>query len=164
MLGVLISIAALALTGLALIGLGFLVSSVQEREEKATAFAALQLAAMLILVLTFFFLLRAGFFETALGIVLLVGGIAAGAVAGFLLLRSSGANPRALEGTRGLIVGEVKRWDEREIVFARNRYLQPGTEEYREILQRSPGVGGERREEKGEGRATGNNGSDRPSP
>jgi hypothetical protein len=44
--------------------------------------------------------------------------ISAGAVAGFLLLRTSGANPRALEGTRGLIVGEVKRWDEREIVFA----------------------------------------------
>ncbi len=138
MLGVLISIAALALTGLALIGLGFLVSSVQEREEKATAFAALQLAAMLILALAFVFLLWAGFFETALGIILLMGGIAAGAVAGFLLLRSSGANPRALEGTRGLIVGEVKRWDEREIVFARNRYLQPGTEEYEKFYSEHP--------------------------
>jgi hypothetical protein len=72
MLGVLISIAALALTGLVLIGLGFLVSSVREREKKATVFAALQLAAMLILALAFFSLLRAGFFETALGIILLI--------------------------------------------------------------------------------------------
>ena len=164
MLSVLISIAALGLIGLALIGLSFLVSSVREREAKATSFAALQSAAMLILVLVFFFLLWAGFFETAPGIILLMGGIAAGAVAGFLLLRRSGANPRALQGTRGLIVGEVKRWDEREIVFARNRYLQPDTERVQGILQRAPGVGEERREEKGERRAAGSDGSDRPVP
>jgi len=138
MLNVLISVAALGLIGLALIGLSFLVSSVWEREAKATSFAALQSAAMLILVLVFFSLLSAGFFETTPGIITLLAGIAAGAVSGFLLLRRSGANPRALEGTRGLIVGEVKRWDEREIVFARNRYLQPGTEEYETFYSEHP--------------------------
>jgi reductive dehalogenase len=138
MLSVLISVAALALIGLALIALSFLVSSVWEREAKATTFAALQSAAMLILVLVFFFLLWGGFFETAVGTIILIAGIAVGAVAGFILLRRSGANPRALEGTGGLIVGEVQRWDEREIVFARNRYLQPGTEQYREFYSEHP--------------------------
>ena len=138
MLSALISVAALALTGGTLIGLGFLVSSIQEREARATRYAVLQLGAMLILVLGFLILLWAGFCETASGMLLLIGGTTAGAVAGFLLLRTSGANPRALEGTRGLIVGEVKRWDERAIVFARNRYLQPGTEEYQEFYSEHP--------------------------
>ena len=138
MLNVLISLAALGLIGLALIGLSFLVSSVWEREAKATSFAALQSAAMLILVLVFFSLLSAGFFETTPGIIILLAGIAAGALAGFFLLRRSGANPRALEGTRGLIVGEVERWDEREIVFARNRYLEPDTARHREFYREHP--------------------------
>jgi reductive dehalogenase len=138
MLSVLTFVAGLALVALGLVGLSFLISSIWEGEERAARFAALQFAAMLILVVAFFSLLRAGFFETGVGIAALVGGIAAGAVAGFLLLRSSGANPKALEGTRGLIVGAVKRWDEREIVFARNRALQPGSAEYREFYSEHP--------------------------
>ena len=74
MLSVLISVAALALTGLTLIGLGFLVSSIQEREARATRYAVLQLGAMLILLLAFLILLWAGFFDTTLGILLLIGG------------------------------------------------------------------------------------------
>ena len=138
MLGVLIFVAALALIAQALIGLSFLLSSLWEREGKASTFAAAQSAAMLTLVLLFFLLLWAGFFETGVGVVVLIGGIAAGAIAAFLLLRRSGANPAALEGTRGLIVGEVRRWDEREIVFARNRYLEPGSERYREFYSAHP--------------------------
>jgi len=107
MLSVLISLAALGLTGPALIALSFLASSIWEREAKATTFAALQSAAMLILVLVFFLLLRGGFFETAVGAIILIAGIAVGAVAEFILLRRSGANPRALEGTGGVIVGAV---------------------------------------------------------
>ncbi len=164
MLNVLISVAALGLIGLALIGLSFLVSSVWEREAKATTFAALQSAAMLILVLVFFSLLSAGFFETAPGIIILLAGIAGGAVAGFLLLRRSGANPRALEGTRGLIVGEVKRWDEREIVFARNRYLEPGTVQYREFYREHPEWEENDARRQGERRAGGSDWSDRQTP
>jgi reductive dehalogenase len=138
MLGVLIFVAGLALIALALIALGFFVSSVWEREERATPLAALQSTLMLALLLAFFFLLRAGFFATGVGIVVLIGGLAAGAVAAFLLLRRTGANPRALEGARGLVVGEVKQWDEREIVFARNQYLQPDSEPYREFYNEHP--------------------------
>ncbi|MHB8767030.1 MAG: hypothetical protein ACYDA8_22175, partial [Deferrisomatales bacterium] len=38
---------------------------------------------------------------------------------------------RARRGSRGYVVGEVARTDERDIVFARNRSLRPGSEEYR---------------------------------
>jgi reductive dehalogenase len=138
MLGVLIFVAGLALIALALIGLAFLVSCVWEREESATCFAALQSALILALLLAFFLLVRTGFFATGAGIVVLIGGLAAGAVAAFLLLRSTGANPKALEGARGLVMGEVNRWDEREIVFARNRYLQPESEHYRQFYDEHP--------------------------
>jgi reductive dehalogenase len=37
-----------------------------------------------------------------------------------------------------LIVGEVKRFDEREIVFARNRSLRPGSEEYKTFYASHP--------------------------
>jgi reductive dehalogenase len=138
MLTVLIFAAALALMALAFIALSFLVSSIWEREKKAATFAALQSAATLTLVFVFFSLLWVGFFETGIGIVVLIGGIVAGGVGASLLIRRSGANPKAPEGTRGLIVGAVKRWDEREIVFARNRYLQPGSEQYREFYGEHP--------------------------
>jgi hypothetical protein len=119
-------------------GLSFFISSIWEKEEKATLVAGLQLAAMVALSIVFFLLVQADFFETTVGIAVLVSGILAASAAAFLLMRRSGARPQALEGTRGLIVGEVKTWDEREIVFARNRYLQPGSEEYREFYSHHP--------------------------
>jgi hypothetical protein len=138
MLSILILVAALALMAQAFIGLVFFVSSISERERKAIPLAGLQFAAMLAALIVFFLLLWAGFFETGVGLVVLLGGIAAGAAAALLLLRRSGANPGALEGTKGLIVGEVKRWDEREIVFARNAFLQPGSEQYDEFYRAHP--------------------------
>jgi ferredoxin len=138
MLSILIFVAALALTTQAVIGLGFFVSSISERERKAIPLAGLQFAAMLAALIVFFLLLWAGFFDTGVGLAVLLGGIAAGAAAAFLLLRRSGANPGALEGTKDLIVGEVKRWDEREIVFARNAFLQPGSEQYDEFYGAHP--------------------------
>lgn len=138
MLSVLIFIAALAVIAPALIGLSFLVSTVAEKEPKATAFASLQLALLLAPVAVFFLLLRAGFLETGLGGAVLTGGITAAAVAAALVTRRSGANPRALQGTKGLILGDVKRWDEREIVFARNAWLQPGSEHYTDFYREHP--------------------------
>jgi hypothetical protein len=138
MLDVLIFVAALVLIAQAMMGVGFLFSRIREREKRATVFAALQLGVMLALVLVFSLLVWLGFFETLPGIIVLVGGILVALGAALLLLRSSGANPRAREGARGLIVGEVSRWDEREIVFARNRYLEPGSERYSEFYGEHP--------------------------
>lgn len=47
------------------------------------------------------------------------------------LLRPRRSNSRALRGAQGYVVGHVQRVDERDIVFARNRSLRPGSDEYR---------------------------------
>ncbi len=47
-------------------------------------------------------------------------------------------NPRAWKGSEGYIVGPVNRFDERDIVFARNRSLPPGSEVYRRYYERHP--------------------------
>lgn len=47
-------------------------------------------------------------------------------------------NPQALKGTEGYIRGEVKRSDERDTVFARNRSLPPGSEVYKLYYQMHP--------------------------
>ena len=48
------------------------------------------------------------------------------------------SNPQALKGTEGYIKGEVKRFDERDNVFARNRSLPPGSEVYKLYYQMHP--------------------------
>ena len=70
----------------------------------------------------------------------------------FLLLLIPGrSNPQALKGTEGCIVGEVGRVDERDIVFARNRSLSPGSEVYKRYYQMHP----EREERDAKRRAVG---------
>jgi len=54
-----------------------------------------------------------------------------GALAIGVLLIPSKRPSRALQGTHGYVVGEVQRADERDIVFARNRSIRPGSDEYR---------------------------------
>jgi len=56
----------------------------------------------------------------------------------YVIARRSGANPRALEGSRGLIAEHVDRFDERMHVFARNRSLHPGSERYRQFYREHP--------------------------
>ena len=138
MVTVLIFIVALALIAQAFIGLTYFVSCIREKEKRATFFAGLQFVGMLGLVVFFFFLIWIGFFETVPGLSLLIAGLILGALGAFLLMRRTGANQRALEGAKGLIVGKVKRHDEREIVFARNRSLRPGSEQYRVFYKEHP--------------------------
>lgn len=47
-------------------------------------------------------------------------------------------NPRAWQGAEGYVVGSVNRFDERDIVFARNRSLPPGSDMYRLYYERHP--------------------------
>ena len=47
-------------------------------------------------------------------------------------------NPKALKGSRGYVVRDVQRFDERDIVFARNRSLPPGSEVYKRYYQMHP--------------------------
>lgn len=60
------------------------------------------------------------------------------AVAGLLCLTPSRPNPRVLQGASGWIEGEAERHDERDIVFARNRSIPPGSAWYRRYYEMHP--------------------------
>ena len=126
------------LIGQAAIGLSYLVSSIWEQEKRASLFAGLQFLGMSGALILFIYGWISGFLATAAGIgivvCLLVGGIAAA----IMLIRKTPANQKVLEGTRGLITGDVKRFDERDVVFARNRTLRPGSEPYKAYYQMRP--------------------------
>jgi reductive dehalogenase len=127
----LIFIAGLVLVSLALIGLSFFISCILEKEPRASLFAALQLLTTLLLLGFFIHLYSIAFFHAGAGIAILVAGLIVSGSIAVALLRRTPANPKALQGAKGYIVGEVKRLDEREIVFARNRSLRPGSDEYK---------------------------------
>jgi reductive dehalogenase len=131
----------IGLAGLAVqafIGLSFFISSIYEKEERATIFGLLQFTGMLAVFVIFAILAGSGFFQTGWGrFILILGYIPAGAAAYFLLHRTE-PNQRALEGAKGLIVGDVKRFDERTHVFARNRGLRPDSPEYEAFYKEYP--------------------------
>ncbi|MDF1554807.1 MAG: reductive dehalogenase [Deferrisomatales bacterium] len=100
----------------------FVYESLQEQELLAPRrgyqlLAALGVATVVVLLIP----PARGFLATAYG-------LGAGVFA--LLLVPFRRESRALKGTRGYVVGEVQRMDERDIVFARNRSIRPGSEEY----------------------------------
>lgn len=131
-------IVAVSLIGQAFIALAFFISSIWEKEKRATLFAGLQLLVMAGLVIVFFLLITSGFFETGIGGSILISAFILGTLTLVLLIRKTATNPKALQGTKGLIVGDVKRYDEREIVFARNRSLRPGSEQYKAFYRDHP--------------------------
>jgi len=138
MVDTLVFITGAALVVQALIGLSFLISSIWEREARATFFAALQLIGMLAPLCLFIYLSARGFFDAPSGIFCLLAGSVGGAAGIYFTVRRSGANPRALDGSQGLIVEKVDRFDERMHVFARNRSLRPGSEQYKQFYQAHP--------------------------
>jgi hypothetical protein len=138
MISILFLLAVAAGLIMAFVGLSFLVSCVWEKETRAVLFAGIQFLLMLGLVILLFYLAAIGLFETATGrAVLTLGLILSGGILALLSLKI-GTNPKALQGTRGMMVGSVKRYDERDIVFARNRTLSPGTEQYRAYYKLHP--------------------------
>ena len=138
MTDILIFIAVAILVGQAIIGLVFFISCIWEREPRASVFAGIQFLGMVALVVIFLLVRGSGFFYGTMGLMLLIAGLIAFTATAFLLVRKSGGNPGALEGTEGLIAGEVKRFDEREQVFARNRAMRPGTEQYNSFYKEHP--------------------------
>ena len=110
----------------AIIGLSYFVSSIWEKERRASMFGGLQILGMLAALILLFYLYSAGFFHTTSGGIVLILGLILVALAAACLMMRLGVNAKALEGTKGLTVGGVSRQDEREILFARNRSLPPG--------------------------------------
>jgi hypothetical protein len=130
----------LGLCAQAAVGLSYLISSIREREKRASVFAGVQLIGMTGLTILFIYWWQTGFFFTTPGIVIPICFLLVGVAAGVLLMRKTQGNAKALKGTKGLIVGEVKRPDERDIVFARNRSLRPGSEQYNAYYALRPEV------------------------
>lgn len=125
MIDFLVYLLGIILTAQAVLGLAFLISCIWEREKRATFFGGLQLLCMAGLVIIVFLLKADGFFETDTGNgFLIIGYIIVVLVALAMLLRL-GVNPRAKEGTRGLIVSAVKRVNPRFNIF-RGPESEPG--------------------------------------
>jgi len=120
------------------IGLDFLVSCIREREKRATFFAGLQFLGMTALLIIYLLLALSGFFKTTPGHVLLIGGYVIAGLTAVVFLRKTEPNQKALQGTNGYIVGDVKRFDERMQVFARNRAFPPGSDQYRQFYKEHP--------------------------
>ena len=137
MVPALIFIEACFLAFLALFTFAFVISSMWEKEKRAAIIGGVTFSVLLGGEIGLFALKTVGFFQSTPGFLILLVGLVI-PVGALLLLIRTGQNPRALQGTKGYIVGEVKRFDEREQVFARNRALPPGSEQYRMFYSEHP--------------------------
>ena len=134
----LVWIGALGLAAQAFLGLSFFISSIWEKEKRAGFFAAFQFIGMSMLFLIFIFLAWGGFFKTNVGFTILIAGYVLSAALLILLVKRTASNKRALQGTKGLTEGQVKRFDERETVFSRVRSLLPGSEQHTFFYEKYP--------------------------
>jgi len=99
----LIYVVTLGLVAQAFIGLLFFVSSIREKERRASFFAGLQFLGMVGLLILFCFLAWIRLFDRGIGLALLVAGIVFAAFVSFLLIRKTPPNKRALKGSKGFI-------------------------------------------------------------
>jgi hypothetical protein len=118
MVTLLVALAALALGVLAFLSIAFYVSCIHERERRASALAAVMSGVVLVVLVRFLAAALEGFFDTQAGVLTLAAICAVLAIGGFLFVRRTAPNARALAGTQGRIEGEVKRFDERDQVFS----------------------------------------------
>jgi reductive dehalogenase len=134
----LVILGIVGLTAQAFIGLFFFISSVYEKERRAAVFGFFQFLGMLAVLVIFLMLAGSGFFHTGWGRAVLFAATITAGIAAFFLLRRTEPNQRALQGSKGLIVGTVERFDERTHVFARNRSLRPGSPEHEAFYREHP--------------------------
>jgi len=135
---VLVALVGFGLSVQAVIGLGFFVSSIIEREKRASFFGGLQFLAMLALLVGYVWLAQTGFFSQPVGLVIIILLLLFGGAILFLVLRRDKPNLRALAGSEGYKVGSVTRFDERDIVFARMRSLRQGSKEFEAYYEIRP--------------------------
>jgi hypothetical protein len=100
----------------------FVYESYREQESRALKFGLLGVMAHLILAFLIILLPSVQLYGTAYFGLLIIFGL--------VLLIPGQPNAQVLQGSKGFIVGEVVKYDERDIVFARNNSLEPGTDRY----------------------------------
>ncbi len=137
MLFTLVLIGAVALGVQAIIGLGFFASCIAERETRASVYAFVQFALMVGVLMIYLILAQNGFFYRPPGDKLFILLICVSLV-GLIFVMRRESNPRAKSGSQGYMVGKIRRFDERDLVFARNRTLRPGTEQYKTYYDQHP--------------------------
>ncbi len=138
MIYVLLIFQAVWVSGIILFTLGFLVTSLREKEQRAASMAGATAGLLVVMELCIYYLYTLGFFFHPAGMLVLVsGGMVAGAGIYFFCCRT-GPNQRALKGVEGHVAGQAQRFDEREQVFARERTLRPGSVQYKEFYRTHP--------------------------
>ena len=138
MVVIIAGLSAILLILLTLIGVSFLISSIWEKEPRATVWAGIQLVPLILLSLYFIYLWHSGTLNTPNGLFWLSAILVFGLLGIWLCARKTASNTDALSGTSGLIKGTVERFDERDQVFARNRSLRPGSEQYARYYETHP--------------------------
>jgi reductive dehalogenase len=108
----------------------FVISSAREGEGRAAFLGGVVFVLLVGVGMSLLAIRASGFLSGPPGSAVLLGGVLVTSGGLILILKRDSRNPRALQGTQGYTVGDVKRFDEREQVFARNRSLRPGSEQY----------------------------------
>ncbi|MCK5350628.1 MAG: hypothetical protein KAJ25_14620, partial [Desulfobacula sp.] len=122
----------------AMVGMAFFISSIREKEKRASIFGGIQLLGMIFLVIGFLYLYSIGVFNSGAGVFILAFLVSFGIVAAILFCRKTSPNEKALKGAKGYISGKATRFDERDHVFARNRSLPANSEQYEAYYQKHP--------------------------
>ena len=118
--------------------LSFLIVSLNEKEPRAALIAGAVMVLLIGFELIIYWLYTMDFFFGPAGLPMLLAGWAAVGYGIYFFGRHTGTNEKALKGVEGLIVGEVKRFDEREQVFARERSIRPGSKQYEGFYRAHP--------------------------
>ena len=101
---ILISLMGMALVGLTGLTFSFVVASFREGEERATLLGGIQFLLFFGGLVVVALCHAAGFFETTTGRMLLILMLAFTVTGAWLLFKRSGENPKAPQGTAGLMV------------------------------------------------------------
>ena len=109
----------------------FIYESIKENEPRAPWVGSIAAGGLALLVL-FSLLIPAMRWPVLVCLLLMVAGAAA------LLAFPPPQNQRALEGAAAYVVDDFVRYDERDVIFARNRAMRPGSDEYRRYYEKHP--------------------------
>ena len=138
MINILLIVQAVLAFGIVLFTLGFLITSLMEKESRAAMMAGVLCGLLVVAELCIYFLHTLGFFSHVVGMLLIVIISIAAFGSIYFLCRQTSPNQRALKGVEGYVVGNAARYDEREQVFARERTLRPNSAEYKEFYRMHP--------------------------